>query len=174
MTQRYSVFLKSIAWMFGIAAFFLIAQSIVRFNIFGEIKALFSQFSVTDLSLLFKQFISHFSLINVINTLFLVGLLFFCIYCFKWILDQGAFYTFQYSWQKTKRYVLFFLPKYWPTKKNLDKQQDYDDETGEKIFHTFEEFYEHKQATKWEDINQLLLSSIVVVLLTTAISFLII
>lgn len=174
MTQRYSVFFKSIAWMLGITTFFLMTQSIVRFNILGEIKSLFNHFSVTDLSLIFKQFVSHFSLINMINTLFLVALLFFCIYCFKWILDQGAFYTFQYSWQKTKRYVLFFLPKYWPTKKNIDKQNDYDEETGKKIFHTFEEFYEHKQASKWEDINQLLLSSIVLVIFTTIISFMII
>lgn len=174
MIQRYLVFLKSILWMLGIATFFLTAQSIVRFNIFGEIKNLFVQFSVDDLSLLFKQFGSHFSLINIINTLFLVSLLFFCIYCFKWILDQGTFYTFQYSWQKTKRYVLFFLPKYWPTQKNIEKQNDYDEETGEKIFHSFEEFYEHKQATKWGDINQLLLSSIALVILTTIISFLII
>lgn len=173
MTERFLVFFKSILWMLGITTFFLIAQSVARFNIFGEIKLLFGQFSVEQLSLLFKQFMSHFSLINIINTLFLVALLFFCIYCFKWILDQGAFYTFQYSWQKTKRYVLFFLPKYWPSKKNLNTSNDYDEETGEKIFHSFEEFYEHKQSTKWTDINELLLSSIFLVVLTTIVSFVI-
>lgn len=158
--------------MFTLAFLFLTIQSIIQFKILGAMNDLFKQLSLRELLLIFQQFISHFSVMNIINTLFLVALLFFCIYCFKWILDQGAFYTFEYSWQKTKRYVLFFLPKYWSTKE--DKRSDYDEETREKIFHTFEEFYEHKQNTKWIEINQLLLSSITIVVVTTMLSFLLI
>ena len=83
---------------------------------------------IIGLSCIFLFFLG-FSILNMINTLFLVSLFFFCIYCFKWILDQGTFYTFEYSWQKTKRYVLFFLPKYWPIS---NKKNDYDEKTGEK------------------------------------------
>lgn len=113
-----------------------------------------------------------FNLLNAINTLFLVSLFFFCIYCFKWLLDKGTFYTFQYSWQKTKRYVLFFLPKYWALKKVTDTMNDYDEETGEKIYHDFQEFYEYKQSQKWEDINQLLCSSLIMIIISFALSFL--
>ena len=169
--SRYRVFLKSIVWMMGITLFFLVVQSFVQFNLFNEIKLLVSQFSMSALTVLVSLFLSHFSLLNIINTLFLVSLLFLCIYGFKWILDQGAFYTFEYSWQKTKQYVFFFLPKYWPSKKEVNKDNDYDLETGEKIYHTFEEFYEHKQASKWEDLNQLFCSAIVMVILTLTISF---
>ena len=115
---------------------------------------------MTGLSFIFLFFLG-FSMLNMINTLFLVSLFFFCVYCFKWILDHGTFYTFQYSWQKTKRYILFFLPKYWSTS---DKKNDYDEQTGEKIYHSFEEFYEYKQSQKWEDINQLLCSTLVIIL----------
>ena len=113
-----------------------------------------------------------FSTINLINTLFLVSLFFFCVYGFKWIIDQGTFYTFEYSWQKTKRYVLFFLPKYWSIKDTKDRNNDYDEETGEKIYHTFEEFYEYKQSQKWDDINQLLWSTIIILAFTFILSFL--
>ena len=169
--DKYRVFFKSIAWIIGITFFFLVVQSFVQFNLFNEIKLLVSQFSISSLATLVSQFLSHFSLLNIINTLFLVSLLFLCIYGFKWILDQGAFYTFEYSWQKTKKYVFFFLPKYWPSRKEVNKDNDYDQETGEKIYHTFEEFYEHKQASKWEDLNQLFSSAIVMVILTLIISF---
>ena len=123
---------------------------------------------MTGLSFIFLFFLG-FSMLNMINTLFLVSLFFFCVYCFKWILDHGTFYTFQYSWQKTKRYVLFFLPKYWPT---FNKKIDYDEQTGEKIYHSFEEFYEYKQSQKWEDINQLLCSTLVIIALSFMLSIL--
>lgn len=174
MIKKYSIFFKSIGWMFTLAFLFLTIQSIIQFKILGAMNDLFKQLSLRELLLIFQQFISHFSVMNIINTLFLVALLFFCIYCFKWILDQGAFYTFEYSWQKTKRYVLFFLPKYWPTKENHSQKTDYDEETGQRIFHTFEEFYEYKQNTKWTDINQLLLSSITLVVVTMMLSFILI
>ena len=90
------------------------------------------------------------------------------------MVDRGAFYTFEYSWQKTKRYVLFFLPKYWTAKDVKDKQNDYDEATGEKIFHSFEEFYEYKQSKRWLDINQLLASTLILLALTFALSFTII
>ena len=112
-----------------------------------------------------------FSALQFTNTLFLVSLFFFCIYAFKWILDQGTFYTFQYSWQKTKRYVLFFLPKYWTTKDVKDKKNDYDEATREKIFHSFEEFYEYKQSKRWLDINQLLSSTLILLALSFILSF---
>ncbi len=115
-----------------------------------------------------------FSTLHFINTLFLVSIFFFCIYAFKWVVDRGAFYTFEYSWQKTKRYVLFFLPKYWTAKDVKDKQNDYDEATGEKIFHSFEEFYEYKQSKRWLDINQLLASTLILLALTFALSFTII
>lgn len=115
-----------------------------------------------------------FSTRQFINTLFLVSIFFFCIYAFKWVIDRGAFYTFEYSWQKTKRYVLFFLPKYWTAKDVKDKQNDYDEATGEKIFHSFEEFYEYKQSKRWLDINQLLASTLILLALTFALSFTII
>ena len=123
---------------------------------------------MTSLSCFFLLW-QGFSTINLINTLFLVSLFFFCVYGFKWIIDQGTFYTFEYSWQKTKRYVLFFLPKYWPT---FNKKIDYDEQTGEKIYHSFEEFYEYKQSQKWEDINQLLCSSIILIIFSFIVSFL--
>lgn len=115
-----------------------------------------------------------FSTLHFINTLFLVSIFFFCIYAFKWVVDRGAFYTFEYSWQKTKRYVLFFLPKYWTAKDVKDKQNNYDEATGEKIFHSFEEFYEYKQSKRWLDINQLLASTLILLALTFALSFTII
>ena len=87
---------------------------------------------MTSLSCFFLLW-QGFSTINLINTLFLVSLFFFCVYGFKWIIDQGTFYTFEYSWQKTKRYVLFFLPKYWSIKDTKDRNNDYDEETGEKF-----------------------------------------
>lgn len=126
---------------------------------------------MTSLSCFFLLW-QGFSTINLINTLFLVSLFFFCVYGFKWIIDQGTFYTFEYSWQKTKRYVLFFLPKYWSIKDTKDRNNDYDEETGEKIYHTFEEFYEYKQSQKWDDINQLLWSTIIILAFTFILSFL--
>ena len=126
---------------------------------------------ITGLSCFFLIW-QGFSLLNTINTLFLVSLFFFCIYCFKWLLDKGTFYTFQYSWQKTKRYILFFLPKYWSFKKETDPMNDYDEETGEKIYHDFQEFYEYKQSQKWEDINQLLCSSLIMMMISFVLSFL--
>ena len=77
---------------------------------------------MTSLSCFFLLW-QGFSTINLINTLFLVSLFFFCVYGFKWIIDQGTFYTFEYSWQKTKRYVLFFLPKYWSIKDTKDRNK---------------------------------------------------
>ena len=47
-----------------------------------------------------------------------------------------------------------------------------DEETGEKIYHTFEEFYEYKQSQKWDDINQLLWSTIIILAFTFILSFL--
>lgn len=125
--------------------------------------------SIIVLSLFFLIW-QGFNPINMVNTLFLVALFFFCVYCFKWILDQGTFYTFEYSWQKTKRYVFFFLPKYWNSKQT---KQDYGEETGEKIYHTYEEFYEYKQTKKWEDINQLLCSTLIILAITFVLSFII-
>ncbi len=49
---------------------------------------------------------------------------------------------------------------------------DYDEETGEKIYHDFQEFYEYKQSQKWEDINQLLCSSLIMIIISFALSFL--
>ena len=140
MLQKYQIFLKSILWISGLSALFVIWQGI--------------------------------NLLTTINTLFLVSLFFFCVYCFKWLIDQGTFYTFQYSWQKTKRYVLFFLPKYWSLKHATDMKNDYVEETGEKIYHDFQEFYEYKQSQKWEDLDQLLCSSLMMLLISFVLTFL--
>lgn len=58
------------------------------------------------------------------------------------------------------------------SKDTKDRNNDYDEETGEKIYHTFEEFYEYKQSQKWDDINQLLWSTIIILAFTFILSFL--
>lgn len=172
--QKYRVFIKSFVSLMIIAMIYLSLTSLAQFHLTEEIIPLFTQFSISDFNHFLSKFLSHFSLLHWINTLFITSLLFLCIYGFKWILDQGAFYTFEYSWQKTKRYVFFFFPKYWPSRKQIDKNNDYDQETGEKIYHDFQEFYDYKQSKKWEDIHQLLASTIVMVILTLLSSFIII
>lgn len=172
--QKYKVFIKSFASLIIISMIYLILSGLSQFNLSEEILPIFTQFSVENLTHFCSKFLSYFSLLSLINTLFITSLLFLCIYGFKWILDQGAFYTFEYSWQKTKRYVFFFLPKYWPSKRQVDKDNDYDQETGEKIYHDFQEFYDYKQSKKWADINQLLGSTIVMAILTLLASFMLI
>ena len=46
-----------------------------------------------------------------------------------------------------------------------DRNNDYDEETGEKIYHWYE-VYEYKQSQKWDDINQLLWSTIIILAFT--------
>ncbi|MGL4336224.1 MAG: DUF3899 domain-containing protein, partial [Turicibacter sp.] len=96
MKCKYSVFIKSILAILGITLFFLMIQSYSYFGISQEISNLFKDFSLIGIFNIFKLMGGYFTLFNFIDVLFLVSLLFFCIYCFKWIIDQGAFYTFQY------------------------------------------------------------------------------
>ncbi|MGL4336302.1 MAG: DUF3899 domain-containing protein, partial [Turicibacter sp.] len=137
---------------------------------------LFKEFSLIGVLNILKLMGGYFTLFNFIDVLFLVSLLFFCIYCFKWIIDQGAFYTFQYSWQKSKKHILFFLPKYWGSSKNepRSKEDEIDPQTGVKIYHSYEEFVAFKQSGKWDDLNQLFFSTIVLVVGCMIVSFMLI
>ena len=51
-------------------------------------------------------------------------------------------------------------------------KNDYDEETGEKIYHDFQEFYEYKQSQKWENLDQLLCSSLMMLLISFVLAFL--
>ena len=61
---------------------------------------------MTSLSCFFLLW-QGFSTINLINTLFLVSLFFLLCVWLQMDYRSRNFYTFEYSWQKTKRYVLF-------------------------------------------------------------------
>ncbi|HAX73559.1 MAG TPA: DUF3899 domain-containing protein [Firmicutes bacterium] len=176
MMKKYTTFALSILAILCITLFFLIINSYYTYQIGDQLKLLVSNFSISNLITIIQAMGQYFTPLNIINTLFLVALLFFCIYGFKWVEQAGTFYTFQYSWQKSKRYVLFFLPKYWGTssQSNIDKENDIDLESGEKVYHNFEEFVAYKISTKWTNLNQLFLSSIVIVALCFMISFMMI
>ena len=171
--KKYKTYVLSILAILIITVLFLSIQSVSYFNLTAELSSLFTNFSISNLNLIIHDFLSYFTLVNSLNVSFLVSLLFLCVYGFKWLSDKGAYYTFQYSWQKNKRHVLFFLPKYWGSHKNdqINKDDDLDLETGEKIYHTFESFVEYKQTTRWDNINQLFASAITIIILTIIISY---
>ncbi len=164
--NKYKTYVISIFWIYGITSFFLSIQSIAHHN-------LLDNFSLSQLTTIGTAFLSYFTLLNIVNVSFLVSLLFLCVYGFKWLSDKGAYYTIQYSWQKNKRHVLFFLPKYWgsSTTKEVNKKEDIDLESGEKIYHSLEEFIDYKQTTRWHDINQLFASAITVALISLALGY---
>ena len=152
--QKFKSFFISTLAIYSITLIFLSIQSLGNSNTL----TFASLVTATGLDL----FLSYFTLINFINVLFIVSLLFFCLYGFKWLTDKGAYDTIHYSWQKNKRHVLFFLPKYWgtSTKEVTNKDEDIDDETGEKIYHNYEDFIDFKRSRNWISINQLFLSAI--------------
>ncbi len=170
--MKYKAYLNSLLAMTILTCLVLSFQSFSYYNLGETLSLLVSDFSISNLTELLNTFFSYFTLVNCLNVSFIVALFFLCIYGFKWLDNQGAYYTFQYSWQKSKRHVLFFLPKYWGNHKSVDKENDLDLETGEKIYHTYESFVEHKQSTQWDNINQLFASACSVIALTIIVSYL--
>lgn len=99
----------------------------------------------------FRKFVdSYFIISGLITSLFL----------FKLIFDKGGFDVFRYSWHKTKRYILFFLPKYW--------NKDSDDE-----IQSFDDFQNYRIEKAWDNLDILLVTSLIHLFLSIVLSLVI-
>jgi len=103
------------------------------------------------------MFTGKISYLRFVDSWFIISFLFTAIFLFKAILDRGALYIFRYSWHKTKRHILFFLPRYWKTEDNNVYLAGDD---GEKIkIDDIYDYINYSKSRTWGNMNVLLFTS---------------
>ncbi len=106
-----------------------------------------------------------------IDSWFITSSLFTSVLLFKVVLDRGGFDVFRYSWHKTKKYVLFFLPKYW---KSDEKDAGLINADGEKVkIDSIYDFVEYRKSKIWKNMPILLVTSFTHLAITIVLSLLI-
>jgi hypothetical protein len=94
--------------------------------------------------------VNPISLLRFIDSWFIVSGLFTTFLLFKYILDQGGFDPFRYSWHRTKCHILFFLPRYWNNKNHELILMNHDGQ--EAHIEDFEDFVAFRKANAWKNM----------------------
>jgi Domain of unknown function (DUF3899) len=98
----------------------------------------------------------------VVDSWFIVSAMITCILIFKYILDRGAFDLFRYNWNKTKKFVFFFLPKYWKRNEAYLDEEEFD---------TLDDFRDYREKRVWQNMNWLLITALIHLFLSIILSF---
>lgn len=125
----------------------------------------FKPFFITFFILFIVSFlitvITNFSFSNFSNILFGISLFVFFITSFKYLRDRGVYDIIGYSWEKSKRHILFFLPEY-RIEQAEDKQE----------IKTFDEYVKYRKSKNWSFSKQLMIAAFVTVIISIVLSIL--